>query len=128
MTWHWVVDVGMPMRVQSIRTKFEEITTTKPRDGVIGVIFDPIVVITLSPNMISPSWIKFVIKQMKLLTMQCKWWHQRLKLFFFSNDAFDGKSCTDPDAESTPELPRGVAVGFQVRKPLKRILDRKRKD
>ena len=71
MTWHWVVDVGMPMRVQSIRTKFEEITTTKPRDGVIGVIFDPIVVITLSPNMISPSWIIFVIKQLKLLTTQC---------------------------------------------------------
>ena len=55
MTWHCVVDVGMPMRVQSMRTKFEEITTTKPRLGVIGVIFDPIVVITLSPNMISPS-------------------------------------------------------------------------
>ena len=64
MTWHCVVDVGMPMRVQSMRTKFEEITTTKPRLGVIGVIFDPIVVITLSPNMISPSWIKLVIKQL----------------------------------------------------------------
>ena len=49
----------MPMRVQSIRTKFDEMTTTKPRLGVIGVIFDPIVVITLSPNMISPSWITF---------------------------------------------------------------------
>ena len=60
----------MPMRVQSIRTKFDEMTTTKPRLGVIGVIFDPIVVITLSPNMISPSWIKFVIKQLKVLTMQ----------------------------------------------------------
>ena len=56
MTWHWVVDVGMPIRVQSMRTKFEEMTTTKPREGVIGVILDPIVVITLSPNMIRPSW------------------------------------------------------------------------
>ena len=56
MTWHWVVDVGMPIRVQSMRTKFDEMTTTKPREGVIGVILDPIVVITLSPNMIRPSW------------------------------------------------------------------------
>ena len=55
VTWHWVVDVGMPTRVQSIRTKFDEMTTTKPNDGIIGVIFDPIVVITRSPNMIRPS-------------------------------------------------------------------------
>ena len=55
MTWHWVVDVGMPIRVQSMRTKFDEMTTTKPNDGVIGVIFDPIVVIPRSPNMIRPS-------------------------------------------------------------------------
>ena len=105
MTWHWVVDVGMPMRVQSIRTKFEEITTTKPRDGVIGVIFDPIVVITLSPNMISPSWIIFVMKQLKLLTMQCNNGIKRLNLLHSIN-----KSITNPNAESTPELPRGVAV------------------
>ena len=54
VTWHWVVDVGMPTRVQSMRTKFDEMTTTKPNDGVIGVIFDPIIVITRSPNMIRP--------------------------------------------------------------------------
>ena len=65
----------------------------------------------------------FVIKQLKLLTTQCNNGIKRLNLLHSIN-----KSCTNPNAESTPKLPRGVAIGFQVRKPLKRILDMKCKD
>merc|ERR1712115_420506 len=52
MTWQWVVEVGIPRKVQPITTREADTTTMKPREGVILV---PMVMITLLPNMRRPT-------------------------------------------------------------------------
>ena len=55
-TWQCVVEVGMPRRLQNITTMLAEDTTTKPREGVMGVILEPIVLMTRSPKRTRPIW------------------------------------------------------------------------
>merc|ERR1712176_1580298 len=54
MTWQWV-EVGIPRKVQPITTSEADTTTMKPREGVMGVILVPMVMITLLPNMRRPT-------------------------------------------------------------------------
>ena len=51
-----MVEVGIPRRLQNITTMLAEDTTTKPREGVMGVILEPIVLMTRSPNRTKPIW------------------------------------------------------------------------
>ena len=55
MTWQWVVEVGMPRKVQPITTSEADTTTMKPREGVMGVILVPMVMMTRLPNMRRPT-------------------------------------------------------------------------
>ena len=51
-----MVEVGIPRREHTITTRFAEETTTNPREGVMAVSLEPIVVMTRSPNMTRPTW------------------------------------------------------------------------
>merc|ERR1719483_1883051 len=54
ITWQWVVEVGIPAMEQIITTMEAVRTTVNPSEGVILLILDPMVTITLFPKQMSP--------------------------------------------------------------------------
>ena len=54
VTWQWVVEVGMPAMLHTITTTEAVSTTVKPRLGVIRLILEPMVSMTLLPQQTMP--------------------------------------------------------------------------
>jgi hypothetical protein len=53
ITWKWVVEVDIPVMEQIITTMEAVWTKVNPSDGVIQLIFDPMVTMSLSPKQMS---------------------------------------------------------------------------